>query len=377
MKRETRQSVQRLTRMQWRRLCLAQLWEQAVPPSGWAALVCLSAGLIHQGIRDIDPFAPVIFAIVPGFLYLVLALRRLPGLSEAAALVDRQLQAESLFISVWELASARGGVAAVAPLLIARVEQRLPWWRKQMMDLPFPRPGALLLFICSLITLGGFLLLLPGHPVSLPRPTHMPESRHHQAYQTPDPTSLIKELRQQQLQQRAEVQAAFSTAMPAAAETIAAPVPKADSAAMQQGEDELQRPATEFVKQAQTSSVTASDRIDDNMATMSHNTTRDHSANAPGTEPADPRTAPITRASDSLQTQRSEFSIPGISEDKSYNTQKAGRLIVTIGERSPQSRRQAVAAIATQLSLRNLSPQQRALVQGYFEQLSQIDERRP
>ena len=214
----------------------------------------------------------------------------------------------------------------------------------------------------------------PGLP---PQPTHLSESSHHQAYQTPDPASLIKELRQPQLQHDSVAQAASSTAMPTVAEAIEAPVPKADSAAMQRGDIELQRPATEFVEQARRSSLTTSDQSNANMAAMSRNTARDHSGNAPGTEPADPRTAPITRAAGWQQTQRSEFSITGVSNDESYNAQKAGRLIATTGERPPQSRHQAVAAIATQLSLRSLSPQQRALVQGYFEQLSQIDERKP
>jgi hypothetical protein len=377
VRQATLQAVQRLVRLQWRRLCLAYLWNLAKRPCAWAALVFLSAGLIHQGIREIDPVVPIL-ASVPALTWLLWALRRLPGPNEAAARADRRLQAESLFVSVWELASASGRAPAVAPLLIGRARQRLQQWQERLAAQPYPRPGMTLLFSLSLVTLGGFLLLIPGRS---PAPPSSPDLLGHHDLRAPeprDPVALIHELRQQQLHQPAQAQAAMATASPTDTEAAQAQIEPASATADQGLGDQRRSQTTEIATPAETPPATALEAgtTGDTVKTNQSRMPQRHS-DTPGTQPADPRTAQVSQATGWQPRQYLEFAIPGLSPDEAYDSRQAASLITTRGVQSRQSQPQAMGEIATQAQIRSLSPQHQTLVRDYFNQLSQMHESRP
>jgi hypothetical protein len=156
--------LQQLTRRQQARLWLKRISRRMPALIGWSASVLFLGGSLHQLVLPLNPLAVACIAMLPSVLMLswIIATEK-PTTDEAAAAADNLLDANSLFVSAWELGRSGTAQKGIGQLLLARAEIALPEWRQRDKSKPqhYLKPAGLT--AVSLGFVGLLFLLLPPH----------------------------------------------------------------------------------------------------------------------------------------------------------------------------------------------------------------------
>lgn len=152
--------LQQLCRIQQRRIWRRRVLGHMYPLTGWIASVLLVAGASQQLIGPLSPLLMIGIALLPPlFILLWRGFVERPTMDEAAAVTDRQLDAQSQFVSSWEIARSSAAPAGVDRLLMSRSEAALPGWNQRIKNQP-SRPLHPAILIAILLSVSGLFLLL-------------------------------------------------------------------------------------------------------------------------------------------------------------------------------------------------------------------------
>ena len=370
--------IQRLARKQRRKIWLIYLLEHAYLPLGWMAMALLIAGIIHQGFVKIDLYPAVFLTCIPPVLYALLGLKKRPSLTEAVTQVDRHLKAHSLFIATWEMTISSHTHSRVRPLILGRAEKQLPQWCHQLDRQTYPRPGTPLLIAFGLTAIGGFLLILPGKPTLLMHEPVPMEARQPQSTDIPDPVALINEIL---LQEQNEMSAApMHNSQDHRPDELQHEPQMSDSIAA--GRQEPQQKKTESIAMLEGAhQQTDSDEPNTSVQEQSSMAERHHTGRTNGIDSPPTPFAEQVQAAPFRQQHGFEIEIHEQSETRAFNPQKGSHLSReeqgVMSDQAFTQKQPAVGSIGSQVAFRRISPEQRALVIRYFEQLSQLNESIP
>ena len=171
MMRQSGKALLTLARQERNRLWCRRVLRY-LPVLAWgAAWVLLTAGYIHQQFTPLNSplvLGGILFTALA--LTVIIALRNRPLPAEGAASTDRRLNADSLFVSSWELSRSRRNPSGVETLLLARAAAAMPAWRerlKQRERQSGMHPANLIAL--TLLLIGCLLLLLPSSVVTAKR----------------------------------------------------------------------------------------------------------------------------------------------------------------------------------------------------------------
>ena len=156
--------LHKLTRHHQNRLWLKRICERTSLLIWWPVFVLFLGGSIHQFMLPLDPRVVAGIAILPVVIALSwIAASVKPTPEEGAAVADSLFDANSLFVSAWELSRTKTTHEGVDRLLMARTESLLPDWQKRnkSKQQPYIRPAGLIVATLSLV--GLLFLSLPTH----------------------------------------------------------------------------------------------------------------------------------------------------------------------------------------------------------------------
>lgn len=195
MEADFRKQLQRLAKRQYRRIWVDRLFARMPLFYVWSAGILFIGGSIHQWILAVNPLLVVCIALLPSLLILSwFSLSIKPTAAEGAASADRLFEANSLFVSAWELSHASSAVKGIGGLLLARTETALPDWRQRISKQPqhYLKPASLTAMALGFA--GLFFLLLPPHVQTVKAPALALSSHIKLENQDNEPARILKEL---------------------------------------------------------------------------------------------------------------------------------------------------------------------------------------
>lgn len=152
-------------------------------------------GSFHQLISPLEPLTVVWFAILPSLLIISWIIARAkPTADEGAAAADRLFEANSLFVSAWELSRSTTTIEGISRLLLRRTETEIPRWSQSISKQPqqYMKPSSLAATTLGLV--GLFFLLLPPHVQTSEAPSSIALSQRKTHNQAKDPTMVLSQL---------------------------------------------------------------------------------------------------------------------------------------------------------------------------------------
>ena len=152
-------------------------------------------GSIHQFMSPLDPLTVVWFAILPSLLIISWIIVHVkPAADEGAAAADRLFEANSLFISAWELSRSTTAIEGISRLLLRRTEKELPGWSQSIKNQPqrYIKPSSLAATTLGLV--GLFFLLQPPQVQNREAPSSTALSQKKPLNQGKDPTMVLSKL---------------------------------------------------------------------------------------------------------------------------------------------------------------------------------------
>ena len=152
-------------------------------------------GSIHQLMSPLAPLTVILFAILPSLFIISWIIARVkPTADEGAAAADRLFEANSLFVSAWELSRSAAAIEGISCLLLKRTETELPGWSQSISKQPqrYMKPSSLAATTLGLI--GLFFLLLPPHVQTSEAPSSTALSQRKPHNQGKDPTMVLSQL---------------------------------------------------------------------------------------------------------------------------------------------------------------------------------------
>ena len=197
MNADLRKQLHRLGRQQQKRIWLNRIIDRMSPLLWWSASILFLGGGIHQLMSPLEPLAVICIAILPSLLIISwISARVKPAADEGAAAADRQLVANSLFVSAWELTHSAATDEGISRLLLARTETELHGWSLRIKNQPqrYMKPASLAASTLGIIGL-LFLLLPPPHvQTSGALSTTTPASQRNPFNQSKEPAAVLSEL---------------------------------------------------------------------------------------------------------------------------------------------------------------------------------------
>ncbi len=164
MKSELAKLLQRLSQQQQHRIWLNRILQRTSPLVYYSALMFFLAGGIHQFMLPLNTLLITGIALGPSLLILCWhCIWQKPALYEGARHADKLFEANSLFISAWELCRAETDIKGTAKLLLSRCEKALPEWSQDNRQLPQKNLSPARMGIITLGIVGVFFLLQPSH----------------------------------------------------------------------------------------------------------------------------------------------------------------------------------------------------------------------
>jgi len=161
----------------------------------WSASIFFLGGSIHQLISPLNPLTIACLAILPPLLLISwISAHVKPTADEGAAAADRLFDANSLFVSAWELSRSAASPKGISRLLLARAEKKLPGWSASISKHPqrYMKPASLA--ATSLGLIGLFFLLQPAHVQTSDVSSAIPSSQKKSLNQSQDPAVVLSEL---------------------------------------------------------------------------------------------------------------------------------------------------------------------------------------
>jgi len=130
----------------------------------WNANILFMGAMLHHWILPLNSHLVISIAILPCIISLVwLSILHKPAEHEAASAADRLINANSLFITAWELSHSDATLNQISRLLIKRAESSIPVWSKLLSSQHQRTLNASSLAAITLAVSGLWLLLQTTH----------------------------------------------------------------------------------------------------------------------------------------------------------------------------------------------------------------------